>query len=737
MILKGVKSSHILNNEINGKLGVIIPFRYSPSRTDSLERIENIFRLQRPNEVLMYLVDSGSEDSKSKEVEELCYKYMVEYIYIDSKNELFSAGKARDIGAIYANTEFIIFQDIDCLPYSGFYEQLLKEIDNEDLANKQNDFLVLPCLYLTERGSFEYINTPEDKRREVFLNYYLQNNTEKIQSYTLSASSILIHRMQYLSLGGHNKSFRGHGFEDFELLHRAATYSNRFIRPKRYYEDMKNWSLTYYEGFRSMFRLYGDIMLLKGVFICHICHDTKNLEKSYKGANPLNSQLLKESMKAFDNKRERPMPLPDIRKGRSLALGSPNSAFYKSILDVLPHFGLLDYKSEYDFDNSKDFIRFLKDNNYSRTIMPNPYGNEKRLSLYHALKEHGMDFIVMDRGALPDSVFFDNRGFNADSSSYDPEMWDVELSLDEMELVNTYMANLRTSDIALEKQGSRVGADALAEKLNISPYKKVLFIPFQRPSDTVIKYFSGSVNNMEEFIDFVGEVAARLSNEWVVIAKKHPLESTQKCPDNIILIDEFTHIKDLIELSDAVLLINSGVGVLSMIFGKPVLYVGEVFYGHPRINRHVSTPQEAVELLDNLIEVDMEKVSRFIYYLVYKFYSFGESECEIVTKEDGSFLNITREIRFYDLKIPGDNKRKFLLRKVPDFDFDSPLYDRYRLYLDNQKKTHDSTRAKAGKEKESLIKWGFRQFIKLFRDPNKFIVDFKRWIKRKLPSVNV
>lgn len=729
MILKNVRSSNILKNTDRGKLGVIVPFRYTPSRSDSLERIKNLFEIDRPNEVLMYLVDSGSDHTVSKKAEELCLKYKVEYIYVDSKTELFSAGKARDIGAIYANTEFILFQDIDCLPYGGLYEDLIKEIENEGLSNKQNDFFVLPCLYLTEEGSIEYTNTPAEKRKQVFLNYYLLNDSTKIQFYSLSASSILINRLQYLSLGGHNNTFRGHGYEDFELLHRASVYSNKFPRPTKYYEDMKKWSGTSYEGFRSMFRLFGDIMLLKGIFTCHVWHPTKSLEKSYSEANKRNAQLLKESMQAFDNNKEAPQPLPDINKGKTLALGKPNSAFYKSIRHVMPQFGIVEYKSEHDFVNANHVIEFLKTNNFTRTLMPNPYGNETRLSLYRALKENGMEFIVMDRGALPDSIFFDNKGFNADSSSYDPKSWDVELDHREKELIDRYMDSQRMSDFALEKQGMRLGADTLAEKLYISPYKKVLFIPFQRPSDTVIKYFSGAVSNMDNFIDFVEEVAKNLTDEWVVLAKKHPLETSQACSENIILVDESTHIKDLIELSDAVLLINSGVGVLSMIFGKPVLYVGEVFYGHPEINRHVKTPAEVVESLDNLFEVNMDKVRRFIYYLVYNFYSFGITESELVLKEDGSFFNVTRYINFYDVKIPGDDVRKFDLRENPEIGFDSPLFDRYRMFLVNRKEI--SKKKKQGVIKEPKIKWGLRQFIKLFVDPKKFKRDFSRWLEKK------
>ncbi|XEC95260.1 CDP-glycerol glycerophosphotransferase family protein [Paenibacillus tarimensis] len=747
MLLNNVEVTGV-NSDVKGTLGVIIPFRYSRDRIDDIERIERIFSVKKPEEVLFYFVDSGSPYNESMKLRELCIKYKVEYIYVDSKNEMFSAGKARDIGAIYAKTEFLFFQDVDLLPYNGFYEELLLEIKIQNLPEKQNDFIMIPCFYLTKSGSLEYIDTDPDRRKSIFTEYYFKGDKLRIHNFAPGSSAIVVHRLHYLSIGGHRKEFRGHGFEDFELIHRLSALSNKFYRPFQYYSDKKNWHYTEYKGFRSMFRLFGDISFIKGMFICHMWHPPYIIESAFRLQNKNNATLLIESMKSFDNNHKHPEPLPDIYMGKTIALGDANSAFYKSIWKVMPSFGLVDYKSEHSFETPSALIDYIDSNGYDCVLMPNPYGNEKRLSLYRELRLKNKRYIVSDRGALPDSVFFDSNGFNADSSSYRKEVWDIPLTETQLQEIELYIRTEQYTDDALEKQGVRKGADFLAEKLHISPTKKVLFVPFQRPSDTVIKYFSGSVSDMNDFITFVEKVAENLDDEWVILAKKHPLESTRPLSERINFVEDNTHIKDLIEISDAVLLINSGVGVLSMIWGKPVLYVGEVFYGHDKINKKVSTPEEAIEILKTgIFKVDDETVKRFLYYLINRFYSFGKTRSELVKQPDGSLFNVTRDIMFYKINIPGCMTRKMISRDMPEIALTSPIFDRYRVYLNNvksnqtnkseiqPKKTQTNNlviaQNKTTMNNEPFIIWCARQLYKLFTNPRKFKVDFRGWVRRK------
>ena len=353
-----------------------------------------------------------------------------------------------------------------------------------------------------------------------------------------------------------------------------------------------------------------------------------------------------------------------------LCLGNKKAIFFNSLLkDVLCQYKLI-YKHEKDFHDIKSLKEFYLNQQIDILLLPNPYGNKERLDLYLKFKhDRDINYLASDRGALPNSWFFDPNGFNADSKSYHSKYWDKPLDKDREKRVLEYISNEVNSSVALELQGGKIGAENLRKKLNIDKDKKVLFVPLQRPSDTVIKYFSGNVRNMQHFLDNVVEVQEALKNEWVIVVKKHPLEVERLYSDKLLYVDDDTHFKDLIELSDAVMLINSGVGVISMMYQKPVFHFGKAFYSHPSINKEVKNSNEAIKYLrDNNFKVDFEKVKRFISYLIEDFYSFGEFVTEQRKEKDGTLRTITTKINFNKINgLPKKSKKDTLL--VTDIEF--------------------------------------------------------------------
>lgn len=353
-----------------------------------------------------------------------------------------------------------------------------------------------------------------------------------------------------------------------------------------------------------------------------------------------------------------------------LCLGDKKAIFYNSLLSEVLYPYKLVYKHENDFKDLHELEQFYIQHNIDFVLLPNPYGNIRRLNLYKEFRKSNIvKYIASDRGALPNSWFFDPNGFNADSSSYDSEHWDRPLTHDREKRVIEYIENETRNDVALEAQGKRLGKEELRKKLNIDTNKKVLFVPLQRPSDTVIKYFSGNVDNMEHFLQNVVKIQEALKDEWVVLVKKHPLEVERLYSDVLQYVDDDTHFKDLIELSDAIVLINSGVGVISMMYQKPVFYFGKAFYSHPSINKEVKNAHEVVGYLKNdVFKVDFEKVKRFISYLIEDFYSFGKFITEEKIEIDGSKRTITKKINFYQTNgLPKKSKKATLL--VTDIEF--------------------------------------------------------------------
>ncbi len=324
----------------------------------------------------------------------------------------------------------------------------------------------------------------------------------------------------------------------------------------------------------------------------------------------------------------------------------------KQYFDTFAHVSFIQTSSLSSFNELKkkkklycaDYIFFL-----------NPYINKSNLQQFLWCKNNNIKYICFDRGALPDSWFFDKNGFNFNSESYDPINWDYKLNASKLRETKKYIDELKSSNSALEEQGPRFSASEIREKLGIDSSKKIIFVPFQRPTDTVIRYFAKEIGGFDGFLKLLTEInkkISRFNEDWIIVGKKHPLEVDN--PEiNIKFAPDDMHINDLIAISNVVLTINSGVGILAMLFNKKVICTGESFYAHEGL---ASTITDCFEFFNEIeydhCRLDYDKVLRFIYFLRNEFYSFGKSNSRLEINEEGSYNRITESIDFYTINHP-------------------------------------------------------------------------------------
>jgi tetratricopeptide (TPR) repeat protein len=328
------------------------------------------------------------------------------------------------------------------------------------------------------------------------------------------------------------------------------------------------------------------------------------------------------------------------------------------------------------FDDEASFEDYVKVNGVDRVVFSNPYGNERLLNIYKLCRARGIEIVVGERGALPDSVYHDRNGFLVDSSSYNEEYWNRPLNANEESNVSEYIAYIRSGEHALEQQSERRTVPSLRKKLGISRGKKILFVPFQQPNDTVIRYFSGPVGSFESFRKEIARIAANIGDDWCVVYKKHPVEDELAGIDGAIEANDI-NVYDLLEMADAVALINSGVGIYAMMYGKPLYVFGESWYGHEGLCRVIREHEDAVEVIRAGFDVDYEKVLRFIHYLRFEFYSFGKMTARRVRYQDGTPITATSQINYYELRGWSDGVRRLPTSWSP-IAASSQLFDRYR-----------------------------------------------------------
>jgi len=295
-------------------------------------------------------------------------------------------------------------------------------------------------------------------------------------------------------------------------------------------------------------------------------------------------------------------------------------------------------------------------------IIWNPYGylayNKpayiNKYKLYKKYRKEKKPIYIVERGALPNTIFIDNTGFNIESKSYDEKIWNHPLSEEELKKVKNYILEFKEDQTSLEPQKSnRLPRSEFFSRLNIDPKKKIIFVPMQIHNDTVTILWCDWVKNTLNFLNIIKELAEKYK-DWIFLVKNHPLEKDEKYllrkeTDNLKIVDNF-HYKDCIEYSDLVITINSGIGLQAMIWNKPVIVVGKAFYQFKDINSKANSKEELIDLINHkYIYPDYNKVLRFIYYLRFKYYTIcsmrkiGFNASEPVYFEKITYKNLSGE----------------------------------------------------------------------------------------------
>lgn len=660
------------SNAKNPILSVIITFR-SNDKYDMIDRIN--FREYNEDDIEFVIVDDGSNKFDSERAKELCKNKKFKFIRINSESVPFSAGRARNLGVVLAKGKYIVHEDIDLYPLSGYYDQVLKEIKLQKLKENCSDFISIPVYYLTETASSNFFQISTKDQKD-YIVQALNEGTKGFFSFCMPASSVIIvNRYHYLSLGGYDESFTKWGLEDLDYAYRLTRSSNKFHTARAYREFVTNPPFakqTEYKGWRVQFRMFGEACYRKGLFLVHIHHPIDNSWRN-KSAHLENLSKFTKNIEEFEKNNYFLPALPAPENGRTLMFGKGCFVYNRKIFPIWGEVVLKSY--EYFIEN--DIQDYVRENGISRIVFTNPYASETRRSVYEAVKKYKIPFYVVERGALRDSIFVDKTGFCCESTLYQEKYWNHEITEEKRKLVNQYILNEQTESGSLEKQSSLLGARRIREKLGINSFEKVIFVALQSRSDTTTNFFAGKIGSYDNFVAEINKLADLVSSKWRIVVKHHPLSKVKEDFSEKIIIADDANIKDLLSLADYVVTMNSGVGVLAVIFKKPVIHMSHAFYRSDLLNRYASSAEEILELINKGFIVSQESVERFISYLINDFYCFGRMKTRNNENyTDKARMTVTTGIDYYKFSV--DNVNYFNDTRVSPIDYDSPLYDPFR-----------------------------------------------------------
>jgi hypothetical protein len=329
------------------KISLIIPLRLTASTYEGALRLARICETVPRDLFDIVISDYGTEDAHAGPIRQLQGEG-IEVVRHPAPGKLFSIGHARDFGVQMAHRRIVLFNDIDFLGTEAMYRDIHAEAMRRQIFRNMFDFFCVPVVFLTEKGSERWFAAVAEQRPFIaeFDADRLQAAAPDIQFIAFGSSAMVVNRHHYLSLGGHDENFAGHGAEDYDLLHRLASLAPRGPRPNDYFTDFKDNGVRNYWGFRPWFALHGLDVFAQGLYLVHLWHP-RRMEKGYFRSAP-NFRHLRKLMLGFDRRGAMPLPLADPgRDGAWLVLyRTPGDlAVLRQVLPLSRHYRLVRTRS--------------------------------------------------------------------------------------------------------------------------------------------------------------------------------------------------------------------------------------------------------------------------------------------------------------------------------------------------------------------------------------------------------
>lgn len=661
------------------------------------------------------LIDDNSPKKTSDEIYKFSKENDIEYTNTNSDSFDFNLSRCRNTAINIANTEYIYFDDIDIIYNKNFFTNLIRQLVL--IENTFFNYLTIPVIYWSKKKSEEILTFDneifDDQIQNIEDTFFLNDikDTNLFQNY-YKFSGLLALKTKIAKIFKFNEIFNKWGGEDREFIFKLIKFNMKLTKPENLGYSCNTSDVgNKYNCWRDFHYLVGEYVEKKKLVGHHMFHENRKWKINFNSntkENELNTKNLLMSKKIINFYQQKNFFFPEYKaKAKYIILGYNPFIVNAQILEVLG-----DYKIISDRRDQVPEIVYeeIVNSDPEAVFMWNPYGNELRLKVYEILISNNIKTYVVERGALPDSFYFDQNGFCVNSNSYSLLKNDnLKLSFSKIRDTINYINSIIKNNETLEKQNHN---ETLFEKLKIKK-KKYLLVCYQLDYDTATNNFIKDKRTYIKFIEETKKIDKAQNSKidgWQVLYKNHPLTANKLNLENSIKVDDI-NINQLIQIVDAILVFNSGVGLISMINKKKVYYYGECFYALKDVNEKYDSFENFIDSLKKKQYVDFKKVINFIYSLR-NFYSYAE--VNYFKKNPNKKFRMANKINYYKVNILGITNLTF--KKLIDIKntlLFKDIFDK-KLTSDNNKKTFIKYNNKA---------IFINKIVKLIKKPKLFFID--------------
>lgn len=285
--------------------------------------------------------------------------------------------------------------------------------------------------------------------------------------------------------------------------------------------------------------------------------------------------------------------------------------FEKSFRDVVVHsFLLLD-----------ELIKVIKKINPDFIVGWNGHGPNMIFLMKIAAKITKKKIFHIERGLLANTLAFDRRGVNFESclsGSYLPLLTNKERSKIK-NFINIF--NQKGKTIVQDNQVSNISFNDIDKKLNLNgrPY---IFFPAQIETDSNIIVNSYFYTKMNEVLKDICQIADEFGLN--VICRPHPEDKNKRTfiSAHNLIIDSSFHLHAMLKHSLANIVINSTVGLESILLKKPTIALGSSIYSSKGITFDANCKEQIRVHIKNIVNNNYDhkiierRTESLLYYIL-------------------------------------------------------------------------------------------------------------------------
>jgi len=601
-----------------------------------MERLASLKGFYKPTPRFL-VVDFGSQDKFQKLVESSCKESGFKYIHI-SDYETFSLSSARNSAVSLTATKFIYFTDIDFITTSDFFQRLAEAANSAEMGQRFDVILDLPAYHLSQATTQKILDLAttdrNDELNKIAYRTHFQKFGKEVEFIAPYSNNFLIAKRYFEYVGGYHSSFRGHGSEDFEFFIRASIISGYYPLPDHILNDWDGPLKTGFfgnkpfGGFRSLNQLHAARAERFGLRTFHLWHPTKR-DDSWRTNNDWKREKLNTIAGAYIADNSRLLSVDSIpRQKRAVCI-----CIHKDQYGYFLPLRTLGYQIDPIFDchpkTLEQLSNLIKSKSIDAFCIFNPYmGSHKHfLPLFLKAKELGIETIVIERGALPKTVYYADDVCYVSNSFTSHALSQIKVSAEEISKTKDYIRKLRSGSLLLEAGEDRMTTDQKYAAFRELKRRKI-FIPLQLHDDMAVTKHLRKSQRYDRFVKSIRDVA-QANSGVLFLVKPHPLSSDNldSLPENVLIADRNDNIHSLIDSCDSVICYNSGVGLLAACHGRRLVTIGNAFYNLEGIGHFADSLSDAVtHCLRRAAKPNTERVEQLVAKYLFHLYSWFEAE---------------------------------------------------------------------------------------------------------------